>query len=137
MPAEPRLGRASSVDGRIFGYACVAVTVGMAVYGQIVFRWRIGVAGDPPEAFGDLVSYGLRVLLEPWMLTVAASVVVATVAWWAALREFELSFAYPFMALSFPLVLMFSALFFGESITPPKVIGLVLVAAGLIVASQG
>lgn len=118
------------------GYAWLASTVGLAVYGQLMFKWRIDVAGDPPGSFSELVGYGVRTLIEPWMLTVVASVALATLTWWAALREFELSYAYPFMALSFVLVLVLSGVFFSEPITAPKVIGLALVVAGLIVGSQ-
>jgi uncharacterized membrane protein len=40
------------------------------------------------------------------------------------------------MALSFVLVLLLSGVFFSESITSARVIGVLLVVAGLIVSSQ-
>ena len=55
----------------------------------------------------------------------------------AAMTKLQLSHAYPFMSLAFVLVLIFSGVFFQEPITTPKIIGIALVVAGLIVGSQG
>jgi multidrug transporter EmrE-like cation transporter len=52
------------------------------------------------------------------------------------MTKFELSYAYPFMSLAFVLVLFLSALFFKEAITLPKLLGLTLIVAGIIVGSQ-
>ena len=45
--------------------------------------------------------------------------------------------AYPFVAGSFALVLVLSAVIFDERMTAAKVIGAVLIVIGLIVGSQG
>jgi len=55
----------------------------------------------------------------------------------AAMTKLELSFAYPFMSLSFVLVFIFSALIFHESITTPKVLGMLLIIAGIVVIGRG
>jgi multidrug transporter EmrE-like cation transporter len=70
------------------------------------------------------------------MLALAAAL-VAAVSWMAAMTRLELSHAYPFMSLSFILVLVFSALLFNEPVTVPKIVGLVLISVGIIVGSQG
>ena len=62
---------------------------------------------------------------------------LALLCWLAALTKFELSYAYPFMSLAFVLVLILSALLFHETVTAAKVLGLLLVTAGIIVASRG
>ena len=54
----------------------------------------------------------------------------------AALTEFELSFAYPFMSLAFVLVLGLSAVIFHEGLSVPKVVGMALIVTGLVVASR-
>jgi len=48
-----------------------------------------------------------------------------------------LSYAYPFMSLAFVFVLILSAILFHEALTVPKVLGVGLVVAGIIVASRG
>jgi multidrug transporter EmrE-like cation transporter len=136
MLPEAVSGLKVAVAGSFAGYGWLALTVGLTVYGQLVFKWRLDVAGAVPSSLRDRLDYVTGLVFEPWMVSVALSVVFASVAWWATLREFELSYAYPFMALSFVLVLLLSGVFFSESITSARVIGVLLVVAGLIVSSQ-
>jgi len=53
------------------------------------------------------------------------------------MTKFELSYAYPFMSLSFVFVLVLSGLFFHEAITLPKLFGVLLIMSGIIVGVQG
>jgi drug/metabolite transporter (DMT)-like permease len=62
---------------------------------------------------------------------------LAFLCWMAAITKFELSYAYPFMSLSFLLVLILSAILFHEPLTVSKVVGVGLVVAGIIIGSRG
>lgn len=53
------------------------------------------------------------------------------------MTKIPLSVGYPFTALSFVLVLVFSNIILGESLTTMKILGTILVVAGIVVASQG
>jgi multidrug transporter EmrE-like cation transporter len=117
-------------------YVFVATTVLCTVYGQLIFKWQTGRAGELPDDLSGRVSYLAKFLVNPWVITSLAAAGVAALAWVGALSKLDLSRAYPFVAASFVLVLFLSALFFDESITIPKVIGAVLIVAGLIVGSQ-
>jgi uncharacterized membrane protein len=55
----------------------------------------------------------------------------------AAMTKFSLSYAYPFMSLSFVLVVALSSVFFQDSITAPKAVGITLIVAGIIIGSKG
>ena len=67
---------------------------------------------------------------DPFVLSAFVSAFVASLFWLAAMTRFELSFAYPFMALSFVLVFIFSVMFVGESISVGKSAGVVLILIG-------
>lgn len=58
---------------------------------------------------------------------------IATVLWIFALRDLALSSAYMFMAVSFVLVPIGSALFFSEHLSLGFLVGLGLIVAGLVV----
>jgi multidrug transporter EmrE-like cation transporter len=57
--------------------------------------------------------------------------------WMVAMTKVELSYAYPFIGLVFVLILICSSALFHEAITVSKVIGVLLVIAGILVASRG
>ena len=119
------------------GYVYVLTTVLLTVYGQLIFKWRIDEAGAVPTGSSERLEFVARLAVNPWMVSVILATLAAALTYGAALTRFELSFAYPFMALSFVLVLLLSGWFFHESVTTLKVVGIVLIVAGIAIGSQG
>lgn len=117
-------------------YVMVLLTVLLTVYGQLVLKWRVILAGAPPADVHGKLKFYLALLENPWILSAFAAAFAAAMCWIAAMTRLELSKAYPFMALNFILVALFANLFFGEAITWPKVAGLGLVVLGLIVGGM-
>lgn len=113
----------------------IAGTIGFTVYGQLVLKWQMSQAGEMPAGIADSVGFLLRQLLNPWVVSGFVAALVAAFFWLAALSRYDLSFAYPFMALSFVLVLALSGLLLGEAITGPKVVAVLFVVTGLVVGS--
>jgi drug/metabolite transporter (DMT)-like permease len=61
--------------------------------------------------------------------------VVSTILWLAALSKTTLSFAYPFTALTFILVMLSSRVIFLESIPTLRYFGIVLIVLGILLSS--
>lgn len=118
------------------GYLYIFGTIFFTVYGQIVLKWKIDKVGALPEALTDKVYFLLQLLLNPWILSGFLSAFVASLFWMAAMTKFNISYAYPFMSLSFVLVFLLSVIIFGDPVTVQKVVGLSLIVAGIIVTSQ-
>jgi multidrug transporter EmrE-like cation transporter len=118
-------------------YLFVAVTVLLSVYGQLIIKWQTGKAGAFPTDASDRIRYLADFLTTPWVLSSLLAAVLAAFAWIAALSHLELSRAYPFVSASFVLVLVLSALVFGETMTVPKAAGALLIVAGLVIGTQG
>jgi len=116
-------------------YAYVLATVGFGLYGQLVLKWQLSSVGAAPHSMAELGPFLLRALLNPWVLSSVASAFLGMLTWMAALSRLPLSQAYPFVSLSFPLVLVSSWLAFGEPLTVVKVLGVMLIMAGLIVGN--
>lgn len=115
--------------GYFYIFGCILFTV----YGQLVLKWRMNLKGELPAEITDKILFMAKLFLDPWLLSGFAAAFVASLFWMAAMTKFEISFAYPFMSLSFVLVLILSILIFGETFTWGKVIGLLLIVAGIIV----
>jgi len=121
----------------IAGFAYIVGTVLFTVYGQIVLKWRVAKVGALPAVFSHKIFFLLSVIWDPWVLSGVVAAFFAFLCWMAALTEFELSYAYPFMSLSFLLVLVLSAILFQEPLTVSKVVGVGLIVAGIIIGSRG
>ncbi len=114
--------------GYLYIFGCILFTV----YGQLVLKWRMNMKGQLPLELADKFIFMARLFLDPWLISGFAAAFVASLFWMAAMTKFEISFAYPFMSLSFVLVLILSIYIFGETFTWGKVLGLLLIAAGII-----
>jgi drug/metabolite transporter (DMT)-like permease len=119
------------------GHIYVAATLAFTVYGQLVLKWQIGGAGPMPDSGADKLMFLFRQFLNPWIISGFASAFLASLAWMAAMTRFDLNYAYPFMSLAFVIVMLFSVFFLGEAITLPRLLGTLLVMAGLIVIARG
>jgi multidrug transporter EmrE-like cation transporter len=118
------------------GHCFIALTLLLTVYGQLVLKWQMGGAGSLPEGGFDKLLFLLRQLLNPWILSGFVAAFLASMAWMAAMTRFDLGYAYPFMSLAFVLVMIFGVAFLGEAASLRKLIGTLMVIAGLIVIAR-
>jgi multidrug transporter EmrE-like cation transporter len=107
------------------------------VYGQLVVKWQVAKAGTLPMDLSKRIMFLMNLLINPWIISGMAAGLFALICALAAMTKFELSYAYPFMSLAFVLVLILSAFLFHEVVTVPKVLGVLLIISGIIVASRG
>ena len=108
----------------------------LAVYSQCVIRWRLSLTENIPENFLDKMRFVFGFLWEPWVISSVAATFFAGLLWIAALSKFELNYAYPWMAMIFIIMTYLGVVLFGESINAFKIIGTVLVVAGLILVAR-
>jgi multidrug transporter EmrE-like cation transporter len=113
------------------------MTIALTVYGQIAIKWQVMKVGALPEALPDKVVFLMYLLLNPWIISSLLAAFLASVFWMAAMTKLQLSHAYPFMGLTFVIVLLASGFFFQEPVTPLKIAGVSLIFLGLVLSSQG
>jgi len=118
-------------------YLYILMTILLTVYGQLILKWQIGLAGDFPASGYDKVIFLGKLFINPWVISGTAAALLAGFAYMAALTQLDLSQAYPFMGLSFVLVLILSAVCFQEPMTWEKIIGISLIVGGIALGSQG
>lgn len=115
----------------------ILLTILLTVYGQLVIKWQVNLAGSLPHGLADKFLFLGKLLLNPWIISSLAAAFLAAMAWMGAMSKFQLSYAYPFMSLAFVLVLLCSNWFFDEPLTLHKLLGVTLIFAGLVVSSRG
>lgn len=119
------------------GHFYIFFTIICTVYGQIILKWRVMQYGNMPTQFSEKFVFLFHLLLDPFIISSFVSAFVAAMCWMAAMTEFDLSYAYPFMSIPFVFVLFLSALFFHETVTMPKIIGMLFIVTGLIIGARG
>ncbi len=118
------------------GALFVIATIVLTVYGQMILKWRLDQLGPLPEGAFPALFFLVRQLFDPWIFSSFFSAFIASLAWMAALTKFQLSSVYPFMSLSFPLVVVLSGPLLGEIVNPTKFAGVVVICIGLVMVSR-
>lgn len=117
------------------GYLYILLTVLLTSYGQLVLKWRMNQYEGMPELLIDKVIYFVRLFKDVYILSSFAAAFIASLTWMAALTKFELSFAYPFMSLSFVMVLIASYFLLNEGLSMNKLVGVLLIVTGIVIIS--
>jgi multidrug transporter EmrE-like cation transporter len=123
--------------GRGIDYLYIVGTILLTVYGQVIVKWQVNLAGALPADMQERIWFLVRLVFNPWIISSFLAAFLAALCWMAAMTKFHLSYAYPFMSLSFVLVLIVSAMVFHEAVTLPKIVGVGLIMLGIVVGSQG
>jgi multidrug transporter EmrE-like cation transporter len=114
----------------------VFLTIIAAVYSQLVMKWRVGRVGALPPDLTEKIWVLARLLIDPWVISGIIVTFLGGISWMVAMTKVELSYAYPFIGLVFVLILISSSLLFHEAVTISKIVGVLLVVAGIVVASR-
>lgn len=119
----------------VSGFLLVLISVSLSAVAQTAFK--LGVSRVELAEGAALWVKALSFLLSPLVLSGLALYGVGTVLWLFALRQMDLSLAYPFVAMSFVMVAGSGILFLGEPVSPTRLTGLALIILGLLVMARG
>ena len=114
----------------------ILLTITLTAYGQLALKWHLDRTGPMPSDSLGVCVFLLRQLAFPLVISSFASAFLASLTWMAALTRMELSVAYPFMSLAFPLVALLSVPLLGEQLTILKGIGTGFILVGLFLLSR-
>jgi multidrug transporter EmrE-like cation transporter len=115
-------------------YIYLIITVILTVFGQLAFKYGVNQRGDVPHEIIDKIWFIAKSFGNIWIILSCFSTALAAVSWLLTLTKLDLNHAYPFLSLTFILVLFLSGYFFEEPITIYKIIGAVLVITGIAVS---
>jgi multidrug transporter EmrE-like cation transporter len=106
----------------------ILLPIGLLTSVQLLLKWQ---AASHAQARISLLSYLVSLASSPWVWIAMAMAGLAFIAWMVVLKRIPLSFAYPFVSLTFPLVAIGSVFIFDEKVNPLQMVGLVLILAGV------
>lgn len=118
-------------------YLFMLITLVGIVTTQLLLRKGMLLVGQFPQGLNEITPFFFRAFTNPYVLGAVFSVIIAGLAWVSAIsRAGELSRVYPFMALSYVLVVLFSALIFKEDVTPLRWAGVIIVGLGVFLVTR-
>ncbi len=118
-------------------YLFMLITLAGVVAAQLLLRKGMLLVGHFPQGLNEIIPFFFRAFTNAYVVSAIFSLLLAGLSWMAAIsRAEQLSRAYPFMALSYVLVVLFSALVLREHITLVRCIGVVLITSGVFLVTR-
>jgi drug/metabolite transporter (DMT)-like permease len=107
----------------------ILVNVLIGVFAQLALKKGMNNIGyiDVHEIFTKEI---FSIVFEKYVLTGLALYGFASLLWLVILSQAELSYAYPLIALSYIFVAIFAKIFFNESLTFFRLLGIFLIISG-------
>lgn len=121
-----------------FSVALILVSVCMSAIAQILLKGGMSSVAVQ-RALSEALSFRtfLSVFTNVAVLSGLLVYFGAALLWLLVLSKVEVSVAYPFVALGFVLTAVMGHLLFGEVLTSGRVVGILLVCAGVWVLARG
>jgi multidrug transporter EmrE-like cation transporter len=116
----------------------ILVSVTLAAIAQVTLKAGINHVTDANG--GQLALNGdslKQIAAQVWVWAGLAIFAVSAVLWLFALSRANLSFAYPFAALGYVIIVIASILFLNEHVQPITWVGMALIVAGILLIAQG
>jgi drug/metabolite transporter (DMT)-like permease len=109
----------------------------LTVVGEVLLKLGVNAVSAQVGAF-SLDPRVLWATFTDWRVVLGFALVFGGALFWlGVISRVNLSFAYPLLALNYVLILVPSRFVLGETITPSKIIGAVIVVVGVIVITWG
>lgn len=120
-------------------YVIILISVVLAALAQLTLKHGINQVTDHGAVPLDLtqpVSLVRRVASNVSVLAGLATFVLSAAFWLVVLSKVSLSFAYPFVSLTYVLILLFDRLVLHESVSGLRWAGVALIVAGILLVSR-
>ncbi len=116
----------------------ILVSVTLAAVAQVTLKAGMNHVTD--ASGGQLALNGdslKQIASQVWVWAGLAIFAVSAVLWLFALSRANLSFAYPFAALGYVIIVIASILFLDEHVQPLTWVGVALIIGGILLIAQG
>jgi multidrug transporter EmrE-like cation transporter len=115
----------------------IVVSVLLNAAAQLLLKAGTRVLGVIDVQAGALVNSALGVATQPFVLGGLLCYVASVALWIAALSRVDVSIAYPMLSLGYIVNALAAWALFGEALTPAKVVGILVILAGVVILARG
>jgi drug/metabolite transporter (DMT)-like permease len=117
-------------------YLLVFLVVAAMAAVQLLVKKALLIVGPFPGNLSQAFPFFLKVFTNFYFILGIVITVLAALVWILVVSKMQISYLYPFIALSYVLVALFSMIFFKEDVTALRWIGIVVICAGVFLVAR-
>lgn len=115
----------------------IFLAIGIAVLGQTCLKTGMNEIGKiEVNLVTNYLDIAKLVALKPIIWGGLCLYGLGAMVWLVVLSRVDLSFAYPLLSISYVLIIIISIVRFGEQVTLSRIIGTLLICAGVVFISR-
>ena len=117
----------------------ILASVALAATAQLLLKYgvdRVTHNGHSGLVFSEPVASALRVAKEPFIWAGLSLFAVSAAVWMVVLSRVSLSFAYPFAALTYVIILLFDRVVLKVDVPGLRWAGVALIISGIVLISR-
>lgn len=112
-------------------------TILLAVYGQLITKWRIELLAESSKDGVGGVARLLVYLTDPFILSAYVAAIGGSVAWMFVIERYPISLAFPlYIGLTVLTVVLGGTILFDEQMTVSRTVAALLILTGVAIGSQ-
>jgi multidrug transporter EmrE-like cation transporter len=116
----------------------ILLSITIAVGGQVLLKIGLNKIGEMRiNSASALGNFFISVIKSPLVVTGRFCYVISAAIWLVVLSAVDLSFAYPFIGLTYVLILIVSKFVLKEDVNPIRWAGAAIITIGVVVISRG
>jgi multidrug transporter EmrE-like cation transporter len=113
----------------------LAIAIGLGAFGQIALKYGMSTVSLGAAGLG-LARQVVRAIFTPYVFLGFVCYAVSSCFWLVVISKWNLSYAYPMIAIGYVLVVFLSRLLFKEAVTPLQWLGIVMMCSGLAIVTR-
>lgn len=115
-------------------YFPLLASITLLVYANLVLKWQIEKLPRISD-MDHLRQWFIALFANLWVLSALTTVLLAGISWVFALTRFPVSYAYPFISLSFLFVVIGGVVILNEKMTLISALGLCFIVVGIVLTA--
>ena len=115
-------------------FLLIAITLG--AFGQVSLKYGMKQYGGLGQPGVGLVVSVIRAVFTPYVMLGLALYAISSGFWLVVLGSWNLSYAYPMIAISYVAVVLLSRAFFKEQVMPLQWLGIMFMVTGLVLVAR-
>ena len=115
----------------------IFLTIFFAVSSQLIIKWKMSALDlSHMQTIGEKFFFAASMLLNPYIMLSIVFTLLSGLSWMIAMTKFDISYAYPFTALGYVFILLFSVILFHEPLSWHKTLGILFIMVGIAIVSR-
>ncbi|MGQ9499252.1 MAG: EamA family transporter [Dissulfurimicrobium sp.] len=114
----------------------ILLGVFLNAFAQLALKQGMRMIGEFAFSMENLISVGIKVVLNPYVILGLFFYVVSVVVWLFVLSRVDVSFAYPLLSVGYIVAAMFGMAFFGEGVGLTRWAGIIVICIGVYLITR-